>query len=544
MKTAAPPAHSRILILDFGSQYTQVIARRIRELQVYSEIVPFNISAQEVVDLAPNGIILSGGPASVYEKGAPQIDPKIFTLGIPVLGICYGLMQMAHHLGGQVVFSGRREYGAGMLQIINGSQLFDGLGPQLDVWNSHGDEVTALPKGFRAAARTDGCDFAAVEDPQRKLYGLQFHPEVAHTPRGKEILQNFVYHICHCTMDWTMGSFIEEACDRVRRQVGEAKVVLGLSGGVDSSVTAALLHKAIGDQLTCIFVNNGLLRAREEEVVQRVFGENFHVRLKYVDASDSFLSKLRGVTEPEQKRKIIGNEFIKVFQHATEELLAEDRQNRGTGFQPVNNKNTGKMPVPQYKFLAQGTLYPDVIESVSIDGNPAQVIKTHHNVGGLPDKMHFELVEPLRQLFKDEVRQAGLQLGLPKEIVYRQPFPGPGLAVRIIGEVTPERLSILRAADTVVQSEMESADWYYKVWQSFAVLLPVQTVGVMGDQRTYENTIALRIVESQDGMTADWVRVPYELLARISSRISNEVKGVNRVVYDISSKPPSTIEWE
>jgi GMP synthase (glutamine-hydrolysing) len=544
VKTAAPPAHSRILILDFGSQYTQVIARRIRELQVYSEIVPFNISAPEVVDLAPNGIILSGGPASVYEKGAPQIDPKIFTLGIPVLGICYGLMQMAHHLGGQVVFSGRREYGAGMLQITNSSQLFDGLGPQLDVWNSHGDEVTALPKGFRAAARTEGCDFAAVEDPQRKLYGLQFHPEVAHTPRGKEILQNFVYHICHCTMDWTMGSFIEEACNRVRRQVGEAKVVLGLSGGVDSSVTAALLHKAIGDQLTCIFVNNGLLRAREEEVVQRVFGENFHVRLKYVDASDSFLSKLRGVTDPEQKRKIIGNEFIKVFQHATEELLAEDRQNRGAGRQPASKKNTGKTPVAQYKFLAQGTLYPDVIESVSIGGNPAQVIKTHHNVGGLPDKMHFELVEPLRQLFKDEVRQAGLQLGLPKEIVYRQPFPGPGLAVRIIGEVTPERLSILRAADTIVQSEMESADWYYKVWQSFAVLLPVQTVGVMGDQRTYENTIALRIVESQDGMTADWVRVPYELLARISSRISNEVKGVNRVVYDISSKPPSTIEWE
>jgi GMP synthase (glutamine-hydrolysing) len=541
VKTAAPTAHSRILILDFGSQYTQVIARRIRELQVYSEIVPFNISAPEVVDLAPNGIILSGGPASVYEKGAPQIDPKIFTLGIPVLGICYGLMQMAHHLGGQVVFSGRREYGAGMLQITNSSQLFDGLGPQLDVWNSHGDEVTALPKGFRTAARTEGCDFAAIEDPERKLYGLQFHPEVAHTPRGKEILQNFVYHICHCSMDWTMGSFIEDACKRVRQQVGEAKVVLGLSGGVDSSVTAALLHKAIGDQLTCIFVNNGLLRAREEEVVQRVFGENFHVRLKYVDASESFLSKLRGVTDPEQKRKIIGNEFIKVFQHATEELLAEDRQN-----------GTDKLAAPSpsrgghggYKFLAQGTLYPDVIESVSIGGNPAQVIKTHHNVGGLPEKMHFELVEPLRQLFKDEVRQAGLQLGLPKEIVYRQPFPGPGLAVRIIGEVTPERLSILRAADTIVQSEMESADWYYKVWQSFAVLLPVQTVGVMGDQRTYENTIALRIVESQDGMTADWVRVPYELLARISSRISNEVKGVNRVVYDISSKPPSTIEWE
>ena len=531
MKTAAPSKHSKILILDFGSQYTQVIARRIRELQVYSEIVPFQISAKQVVDLAPNGIVLSGGPASVYDKGAPQIDPEIFALGIPVLGICYGLMQMAHHLGGEVVFSGRREYGAGMLQITNGSQLFDGLGPQLDVWNSHGDEVTALPKGFRAAARTEGCDFAAVEDRQRKLYGLQFHPEVAHTPRGKEILQNFVYHICHCAMDWTMGSFIEEACSRVRKQVGDAKVVLGLSGGVDSSVTAALLHKAIGDQLTCIFVNNGLLRAREEEVVQRVFGENFHVRLKYVDASESFLSKLHGVTDPEQKRKIIGNEFIKVFQQATEELLAEDRNN-GAG------KHSG------YKFLAQGTLYPDVIESVSIGGNPAQVIKSHHNVGGLPEKMHFELVEPVRQLFKDEVRQAGLQLGLPKEVVYRQPFPGPGLAVRILGEVTPERLSILRAADTIVQSEMEAADWYYKVWQSFAVLLPVKSVGVMGDQRTYENTVVLRIVESQDGMTADWVRLPYELLARISNRISNEVKGVNRVCYDISSKPPSTIEWE
>ncbi len=531
MKTTAAPTHSKILILDFGSQYTQVIARRIRELQVYSEIVRFDISAKEVVDLAPNGIVLSGGPASVYDKGAPQIDPQIFSLGVPVLGICYGLMQMAHHLGGQVEFSGRREYGAGRLQITNGSQLFDGLGPQLDVWNSHGDEVTALPKGFRIAARTEGCDFAAVEDPQRKLYGLQFHPEVVHTPRGKEILQNFVYHICHCAMDWTMGSFIQEACERVRKRVADAKVVLGLSGGVDSSVAAALLHKAIGDQLTCIFVNNGLLRAREEEMVQRVFGENFHVRLKYVDASERFLSKLRGVIDPEQKRKIIGNEFIEVFQHATEELLAEDQHDGA-------HKHSG------YKFLAQGTLYPDVIESVSIGGNPAQVIKSHHNVGGLPEKMHFELVEPVRQLFKDEVRQAGLQLGLPKEIVYRQPFPGPGLAVRILGEVTPERLSILRAADTIVQNEMEAADWYYKVWQSFAVLLPVQSVGVMGAQRTYENTIALRIVESQDGMTADWVRVPYELLARISNRICNEVQGVNRVVYDISSKPPSTIEWE
>ena len=533
--------HSKILILDFGSQYTQVIARRIRECQVYSEIVRFDTPAAEIAALKPKGVILSGGPASVYDKGAPQIDPKIFLLGVPVLGICYGLMLMANHLGGRVVFSGRREYGAGVLHIKNGSELLGGLGEQLDVWNSHGDEVTALPKGFRVAGTTEGCDFAAVEDPQRKLYGLQFHPEVAHTPRGREILQNFLFHICHCAMDWTMGSFIEEACDRARKQVGDQKVVLGLSGGVDSSVTAALLHKAIGNQLTCIFVNNGLLRAREEEVVQRVFGENFHVRLKYVDASDRFLSLLKGVIDPETKRKLIGNEFIKVFQHATEELLEEDQKN---GERKLTAANPSGGRYGGYKFLAQGTLYPDVIESVSIQGNPAQVIKSHHNVGGLPEKMHFELVEPVRQLFKDEVRQAGLHLGLPKEIVYRQPFPGPGLAVRILGEVTPERLSILREADTIVQSEMEAADWYYKVWQSFAVLLPVQSVGVMGDQRTYENTVVLRIVESQDGMTADWVRLPYELLARISNRISNEVKGVNRVCYDISSKPPSTIEWE
>jgi GMP synthase (glutamine-hydrolysing) len=525
------PAHSKIFILDFGSQYTQVIARRVRELQVYSEIVRFDIAAAEIAKSKANGIILSGGPASVYDKGAPHVDPQIFSLGIPVLGICYGMQLMAHHLGGEVEFSARREYGPGILNVTNGSPLFDGIGDQLDIWNSHGDKVTALPDGFRAAARTENSKFAAIEDPKRELYALQFHPEVSHTPRGKEILQNFVYHICHCAMDWTMGSFIEEACARIRQQVGEQKVVLGLSGGVDSSVTAALLHKAIGDQLTCIFVNNGLLRSREEEMVQRVFGENFHVRLKYVDASQRFLSLLKGVTDPEQKRKIIGNEFIEVFQRATEELLEEDRQNGA-------RKNGG------YKFLAQGTLYPDVIESVSIDGNPAQVIKSHHNVGGLPDKMHFALVEPVRQLFKDEVRQLGLQLGLPKEIVYRQPFPGPGLGVRILGEVTPERLSILREADTIVVSEMESSDWYYRVWQSFAVLLPVRSVGVMGDQRTYENTIVLRIVESQDGMTADWMRLPYELLARISSRISNEVKGVNRVCYDISSKPPSTIEWE
>jgi GMP synthase (glutamine-hydrolysing) len=528
---SAATAHSKILILDFGSQYTQVIARRIRECQVYSEIVRFNISAEEVAALAPKGIVLSGGPASVYDERAPHPDPKIFSLGIPVLGICYGMQLMAHHLGGQVEFSDRREYGAGILRISKGSKLFDGIGHQIDIWCSHGDNVTVMPAGFRSAAQTENAPFAAMEDPARKLYALQFHPEVAHTPRGKEIIQNFVFHICGCSMDWTMGSFIEEACERVRRQVGDQKVVLGLSGGVDSSVVAALLHKAIGDQLTCIFVNNGLLRSREEEMVQRVFEENFHIRLKYVDAADRFVKLIEGVTDPEEKRKIIGREFVKVFEHATEELLAEDAAN-------------GSGSLGGYHFLAQGTLYPDVIESVAIGGNPAHVIKSHHNVGGLPEKMHFELVEPVRQLFKDEVRQAGLQLGLPKEIVYRQPFPGPGLAVRILGEVTPERLRILRDADTIVVSEMEAADWYYKVWQSFAVLLPVQSVGVMGDQRTYENTIALRIVESQDGMTADWVRVPYELLARISNRIVNEVKGVNRVCYDISTKPPSTIEWE
>src|SRR5947208_2559737 len=424
LKMADKPKHSKILILDFGSQYTQVIARRIRECQVYSEIIPFDTPAAEIAAMQPKGLVLSGGPASVYDKGAPQVDPGIFSLGIPILGICYGLMLMAHHLDGRVVFTGRREYGAGVLHMAKRSELFDGLGNQLDVWNSHGDEVTALPKGFRVVGTTDGCDFAAVEDPQRKLYGLQFHPEVAHTPRGKEILQNFVYHICHCAMDWTMGSFIEEACTRVRKQVGDDKVVLGLSGGVDSSVTAALLHKAIGDQLTCIFVNNGLLRARVEEIVQRVFGENFHVKLKYVDASERFLSKLRGVTDPEEKRKIIGNEFIRVFEDAIVDVAKTD-----DGSPVADHK---------FRFLAQGTLYPDVIESVAIEGNPAQVIKTHHNVGGLPEKMHFELVEPVRQLFKDEVRQAGLQVSLPKEIVYRQRFRGPRISASVLEEMTSD----------------------------------------------------------------------------------------------------------
>jgi len=524
------PAHSRVLILDFGSQYTQVIARRVRECQVYSEIVQHDITAGEIEALAPRGIILSGGPASVYEKSAPQIDLQIFSLGIPVLGICYGMQLMARHLGGEVEFSARREYGAGLLHIDGRTRLFNGLGEQMDIWNSHGDKLTALPDGFHAIAHTENSAFAAIEDSERRLFALQFHPEVSHTPRGKEIIENFLFRVCQCSMDWTMGSFIDESCERVQQQVGDEKVVLGLSGGVDSSVAAALLHKAIGDQLTCIFVNNGLLRENEAEIVQRVFGENFQIKLKYVDASEHFLRLLEGITDPETKRKVIGGEFVRVFEKATEELLAQDRAD--------------KRPHAGYRFLAQGTLYPDVIESVAIGGNPASLIKSHHNVGGLPEKMNFELVEPLRQLFKDEVRQAGMQLGLPNEIVHRQPFPGPGLAVRILGEVTPERLRILRDADTIVVNEMIASDWYYRVWQSFPVLLPVRSVGVMGDQRTYDNTIALRIVESQDGMTADWVRLPYEILARISSRIVNEVKGVNRVCYDISTKPPSTIEWE
>ncbi len=517
---------SKLVILDFGSQYTQVIARRIRECQVYSQILRYDTPARELKQTGARGIILSGGPASVYAKNAPQVDREIFKLGLPILGICYGMQLMGFHLGGKVEHSERREYGAGMLHVKNSSDLFRNLPKHLDIWNSHGDKLTKLPRGFAAVAQTDNSPFAAIADVKRKFYGLQFHPEVAHTPRGKEIIQNFVYEVCGCKMDWTMGSFIEQTCAEVREQVGDDHVVLGLSGGVDSSVAAALLHKAIGDQLTCIFVNNGLLRSKEAEVVQRVFGENFHVKLKYVDATTRFLTKLKGVADPERKRKIIGNEFIRVFDDAVTELTKK-------------SKNSAR-----FNFLAQGTLYPDVIESVSISGNPAALIKSHHNVGGLPKKMKLKLVEPLRQLFKDEVRQVGLQLGLPNEIVYRQPFPGPGLAVRILGDVTRERLRILRDADAIVVSEMKASDWYYRVWQSFAVLLPVRSVGVMGDERTYENTIALRIVESQDGMTADWVRLPYELLGKISTRIINEVKGVNRVCYDISSKPPATIEWE
>jgi len=517
---------SKIVILDFGSQYTQVIARRVREAKVYSEILPFHTKARVIRDSGAAGIILSGGPASVYAKGAPKVDPGIYKLGLPILGICYGMQLLARDLGGEVARSDRREYGNGKLRVDPSCPLFRKLPGSLVVWNSHGDKITRLPAGFKALGHTENSPHAVIGDTKRHLYGLQFHPEVAHTPRGKEVIANFVHGICRCGKDWTMGSFIDRACGQIRQQVGDGRVILGLSGGVDSSVAAALIHQAIGDQLTCIFVDNGLLRAGEREAVEKLFAGQFHIRLQTVDASKRFLTKLRGVTDPEKKRKIIGNEFIKVFEQSARELKRAAKGAHG------------------YRFLAQGTLYPDVIESVSISGNPAALIKSHHNVGGLPERMHFELVEPLRQLFKDEVREVGAELGLNKEVVHRQPFPGPGLAVRILGEITPERLRIVREADSIVIEEMRAADWYYRVWQSFAVLLPVRSVGVMGDERTYDYTIALRVVESQDGMTADWVRLPQDLLARISGRIINEVKGVNRVCYDISSKPPATIEWE
>jgi GMP synthase (glutamine-hydrolysing) len=514
----------KIVILDFGSQYTQVIARRVRECRVYSEILPFWTECSSLRALGPKGIILSGGPASVYAPKAPKLDKEIYQLGVPILGICYGLQLLAVDLGGNVERSAQREYGPGKLRVDRRSDLFHGLPAELDVWNSHGDKITKLPKGFRALGRTENSLNAVIGDAKRRIYGLQFHPEVAHTPRGKAILENFVHRICGCKSQWTMGSFIERACARIREEVGESRVILGLSGGVDSSVAAALIHRAIGDQLTCIFVDNGLLRAHEAEAVERLFSGHFHIHLRTIDASKRFLARLKGVVDPERKRKIIGNEFIKVFEAAARGLR--------------------KTSPGRYRFLAQGTLYPDVIESVSISGNPAALIKSHHNVGGLPERMKFRLVEPLRQLFKDEVREVGLELGLPKEIVHRQPFPGPGLAVRILGEITPEKLRVVREADTIVLEEMKASGWYYKVWQSFAVLLPVQSVGVMGDERTYENTIVLRIVESRDGMTADWVRISFDLLGRISTRIINEVRGVNRVCYDISSKPPATIEWE
>ena len=510
----------QIVILDFGSQYTQVIARRIRECNVYSVILRYNTPAKKIAALKPSGIILSGGPASVYARNAPLPDKAVFGLGVPVLGICYGLQVLAQFLGGKVESGQKREFGKGTLRVSDSfCPLFANLPERLQVWNSHGDKLTRLPKGFKSVAVTENSLYAGIEHRARKMFGLQFHPEVAHTPRGREILANFVHNICGCGKHWTMHAYIEQAVREIRAQVGKDKVLLGLSGGVDSSVAAALIHKAVGDQLTCIFVNNGLLRGREAEVVRRVFGSHFKIKLQYENASKLFLRRLKGVTDPERKRKIIGKTFIKVFEAAT--------------------RRAGKA-----KFLAQGTLYPDVIESVPIAGNPAAMIKSHHNVGGLPKRMKFRLVEPLKCLFKDEVRALGLELGLPREIVLRQPFPGPGLAVRILGEVTPVRLEILRNADSIVVGEMKNTGWYYKIWQSFAVLLPVRSVGVMGDERTYDFTIAIRAVESQDGMTADWVKLPYELLEKVANRIVNEVKGVNRCVFDITSKPPGTIEWE
>ncbi|MSU56587.1 MAG: glutamine-hydrolyzing GMP synthase [Pedosphaera sp.] len=512
--------NEQIVILDFGSQYTQVIARRVRECNVYSTILHFKTPAAKIAALKPSGIILSGGPSSVYAKGAPLPDKNIFNLGVPVLGICYGVQIFAHFLGGKVEKGLKREYGKGTLTVKNPScALFAKLPKKLQVWNSHGDKLTKIPRGFKPVAATENSEFAAIENRERRFFGLQFHPEVVHTPRGREVYANFVHGVCGCGRNWTMRNYIEQAVEEIRAQVGKERVVLGLSGGVDSSVAAALLHKAIGEQLTCIFVNNGVLRAHEAEVVREVFGRNFKLKLQYEEASKLFLSRLKGVTDPERKRKIIGKTFIEVFQSAT--------------------KRAGKA-----KFLAQGTLYPDVIESVPIGGNPAALIKSHHNVGGLPKKMRFALVEPLKCLFKDEVRLLGEELGVPKEIVWRQPFPGPGLAVRILGEVTPARCEILRNADAIVVEEMKASGLYYKIWQSFAVLLPVRSVGVMGDERTYDYTIAIRAVESQDGMTADWVKLPYELLEKLASRIINEVKGVNRCVFDITSKPPGTIEWE
>ncbi len=512
--------NEQIIILDFGSQYTQVIARRIRECQVYSQILRYDTPATELAKLNLKGLILSGGPSSVYAPNAPMPDPGIFKLGVPVLGICYGVQLLAHFLGGKVEKGLKREYGKGTLTAKDTKcALFAKLPKSIQVWNSHGDKLTSLPGGFKPVATTDNSEFAAIENRSSKFFGLQFHPEVAHTSHGREILSNFVHGICGCGRSWTMRRYVDQAVEAIRAQVGQDRVILGLSGGVDSSVAAALLHKAIGGQLTCIFVNNGLLRAREADVVQEVFGLHFKIRLQYENASRAFLSKLKGVTDPERKRKIIGRTFIEVFQAAT-------------------------LKAGKARFLAQGTLYPDIIESVPIAGNPAALIKSHHNVGGLPKNMKFQLVEPLKNLFKDEVRQLGLELGVPREIVYRQPFPGPGLAVRILGEVTPARCEILRQADAIVVEEMKTSGWYHKIWQSFAVLLPIRSVGVMGDERTYDYTIAIRAVESQDGMTADWVKLPYPLIERLASRIINEVKGVNRCVYDITSKPPGTIEWE
>jgi GMP synthase (glutamine-hydrolysing) len=513
--------HQTILVLDFGSQYTQLIARRLRELSVYSEIVPFNTPLDRLRAKQPVGIILSGGPSSVSDAGAPKCDTGIFELGTPVLGICYGMQLMTDVLGGEVRRSGHREFGHAIIRVTNGDtspRLFSDVPGELRVWASHGDDVAAVPPGFQIAATSATAPIAAMEAADRGLYALLFHPEVVHTDHGVEILRNFAYGVCGCTGDWTIASFIEEATTRIRSQVGDGKVVCGLSGGVDSTVAAMLIHRAIGDRLTCIFVDNGLLRYDEANQINKRFREKMKLPLDFVDATDLFLDRLHGVTDPEQKRKVIGGTFIDVFETRAKELGGFD-------------------------FLGQGTLYPDVIESASVHG-PSVVIKSHHNVGGLPERMNFKLVEPLRDLFKDEVRRVGQDLGLDREFVVRQPFPGPGLAVRLLGEITRERLDLLRLADKIVAEEIRRAGWYERLWQSFAVLLPVQSVGVMGDARTYEYTVAIRAVESLDGMTADWARLPHDILASISSRIVNEVRGINRVVYDISSKPPSTIEWE
>ncbi len=510
-----------ILVLDFGSQYTQLIARRIREEHVYCEILPYNADIEKIRNLAVKGIIFSGGPASVYTKECPMPDPDVFKLGVPILGICYGMQAIVNFLseGQGVEAAACREYGRARLFIDNFKDLFLGLPDDFVVWMSHADYVSGFPKGFVNLAHTENSPHAAIADFDRHLYGLQFHPEVVHTENGRQILANFLFNICRCQPNWTMKSFIEEQVEKIRKTVADKRVICALSGGVDSSVVAALLHKAIGDKLSCIFIDNGLLRKGEAEKVQDVFGRGFKMNLKCVDASNEFLSDLEGVEDPEEKRRRIGHRFIRVFEK--EAGLIKDAE-----------------------FLAQGTLYPDVIESVSAFGGPTAKIKSHHNVGGLPKDMKFKLIEPLRDLFKDEVRALGRELGLPDEIIQRQPFPGPGLAVRVLGPVSRDKLDVLREADWIVIDEIKRAGFYTQLWQSFAVLLPLRTVGVMGDNRTYEHVIALRCVNSVDGMTADWAKLPYELLGKISNRIINEVQGVNRVVYDISSKPPATIEWE